>query len=120
MTTLREARRRQRLRDERSQRAVAAAAALAREHGLRVEEPTVLADPFRFLQAPTGNMRPLHGDAHAGNLIATRDGLVWIAIEWDLATMMDADAAAAHHQPDPEVLARCMMHGPRALQAAFA
>jgi hypothetical protein len=30
-------------------------------------------------------------------------------VEWDLATMMDADAVAAHyqHRPDPEVLARC-------------
>jgi hypothetical protein len=28
-------------------------------------------------------------------------------IEWDLATMLDRDAVAAHHRPDPEVLARC-------------
>lgn len=57
----------------------------------------------------------MHGDAHAGNLIATRDGLVWIdfedvcrgPVEWDLATMMDPDAATMHHRPDPEVLARC-------------
>ena len=68
-----------------------------------------------FLQSPTGHVQPLHGDAHAGNLIATRDGLLWIdfedvcrgPVEWDLATMMDADAIAVHHQPDPEALACC-------------
>jgi Ser/Thr protein kinase RdoA (MazF antagonist) len=59
-----------------------------------------------FLQAPSDHAQPLHGDAHAGNLIATRDGLVWIdfeeacrgPVEWDLATMMDADAVALHHR----------------------
>jgi Phosphotransferase enzyme family len=69
----------------------------------------------RFLAAAGGEAQPLHGDAHPGNLIATRDGLVWIdleevcrgPIEWDLATMLNPDAVAAHHRPDPEVLARC-------------
>jgi aminoglycoside phosphotransferase (APT) family kinase protein len=68
-----------------------------------------------FLEAPGGEVQPVHGDAHPGNLVATREGLVWIdfeevcrgPVEWDLATMMDADAVAAHHRPDPEVLARC-------------
>jgi hypothetical protein len=73
------------------------------------------ADRLRpFLEAP-GDVQPVHGDAHHGNLIATHDGLVWIdfeevcrgPVEWDLATIMDADAVAAHHRPDPEVLARC-------------
>jgi thiamine kinase-like enzyme len=78
-----------------------------------------------FLQAPSEHIQPLHGDAHAGNLIATRAGLVWIdfeetcrgPVEWDLATMMDADAVALHHKPDPDVLARCTEL--RALQVAL-
>jgi hypothetical protein len=77
-----------------------------------------------FLEAP-GEVQPVHGDAHPGNLIATRDGLVWIDFEevcrapaeWDLATMMDAAAVAAHHRPDPAVLARCTEL--RALQVAL-
>jgi hypothetical protein len=68
-----------------------------------------------FLEAPDAEVQPLHGDVHPGNLIATREGMVWIdfeevcrgPIEWDLATMGDADAVAAHHRADPEVLARC-------------
>lgn len=68
-----------------------------------------------FLTAPGTTLQPLHGDAHGGNLLATRAGLVWIdfedvcrgPIEWDLATMDDADVVAAHYQPDPDVLARC-------------
>jgi Phosphotransferase enzyme family len=77
-------------------------------------------------EAPSGDVQPLHGDAHPGNLIATRDGgLVWIdfedaclgPVEWDLATMMDPGAVAAHHRPDPEVLARCTEL--RALQVAL-
>jgi hypothetical protein len=79
-----------------------------------------------FLEAPGGDVQPLHGDAHPGNLLATREGgLVWIdfedaclgPVEWDLATMMDPDAVAAHHRPDPGVLARCTEL--RALQVAL-
>lgn len=40
---------RQRLREERSQRAVAAVASVASEHGLSVEEPAVLADLFTLM-----------------------------------------------------------------------
>jgi thiamine kinase-like enzyme len=75
------------------------------------------ADRLRPLwEAPRQDAQPLQGDAHPGNLIATRDGgLVWIdfednclgPVEWDLATIMDPDAVAARHQPDPEMLARC-------------
>ena len=77
-------------------------------------------------EAPSDNVQPLHGDAHPGNLIAAREGgLVWIdledaclgPVEWDLATMMDQNAAAAHHRPDPEVMARCTEL--RALQVAL-
>jgi hypothetical protein len=77
-------------------------------------------------EAPGGEVQPLHGDVHPGNLISTRDGgLVWIdfedvclgSIEWDLATIMDLGAVAEHHRPDPEVLARCTEL--RALQVAL-
>jgi Phosphotransferase enzyme family len=79
-----------------------------------------------FWEAPGGEVQPLHGDAHPGNLIAARDGgLVWIdfedvclgPIEWDLATIMDAEAVAEHHRPDPELMARCTEL--RALQVAL-
>jgi aminoglycoside phosphotransferase (APT) family kinase protein len=77
-------------------------------------------------EVPGEDAQPLHGDAHPGNLISTRDGgLVWIdfedvclgPVEWDLATMMDPGAVAAHHRPDPKVLARCTEL--RALQVAL-
>ena len=48
-TTRRGSGERRRLREERSRRAVAAAAALARDSGLRVEEPTVLGDLFSLM-----------------------------------------------------------------------
>lgn len=60
-------------------------------------------------ETPGGDIQPLHGDAHAGNLIATReDGFVWIdfedvcigPVEWDLATIMDPTAVETHHRPD--------------------
>jgi hypothetical protein len=78
-------------------------------------------------EAPGVKVQPLHGDAHPGNLIAAHDGgLMWIdfedvcrgPVEWDLATIMDPGAVAAHHRPDPEVLARCTEL--RALQVALA
>lgn len=79
-----------------------------------------------FLAAPDGELRPLHGDAHPGNLIATREGPMWIdfedvclgPVEWDLASMMDAGVALKHHRPDPELLSRCTQL--RALQVALA
>jgi Phosphotransferase enzyme family len=67
-------------------------------------------------EGPSGEAQPLHGDAHPGNLIATHEGeLVWIdfedvclgPVEWDLATIMDPDVVTAHHDPDPEKMARC-------------
>ena len=77
-------------------------------------------------ERPGVDGRPLHGDAHPGNLIATRDGgLVWVdfedvclgPVEWDLASMMDDEAVAANHRPDPELMARCTEL--RALQVAL-
>lgn len=78
-----------------------------------------------FWEKPGGDIQPLHGDAHPGNLIATGGGIVWIdfedvclgPVEWDLATMMDPDAVAKHHEPDPELMARCTEL--RALQVAL-
>jgi Ser/Thr protein kinase RdoA (MazF antagonist) len=68
-----------------------------------------------FMAAPGGDVQVLHGDAHPGNVVATRNGLVWIdfedvcrgPVEWDLASMMDAGAIGGYHRPDPEILARC-------------
>ena len=67
----------------------------------------------------------LHGDAHPGNLIATRDGLLWTdfeevcrgPVEWDLATIGDPSVSALHHRPDPRRLDRCDRL--RALQVAM-
>ena len=61
-----------------------------------------------FMEAP-GDVQPLHGDAHPGNVIATREGLAWIdfedaclgPVECDLATMMDAGASARATGPTP-------------------
>lgn len=76
-------------------------------------------------EAPAGELQPLHGDAHPGNVLATRDGLAWIdfedvsrgPVEWDLATMMAPEAVAAHHRPDPELMDRFTQL--RALQVAL-
>ena len=88
----------------------------------------VAAERLRSIwEAPGGEVRPLHGDVHPGNLIAARGGdQVWIdfedvclgPVEWDLATIMDPAAVAAHHRPDPERMARCTEL--RALQVALA
>jgi hypothetical protein len=66
------------------------------------------------LLRPDAADQPLHGDVHAGNLIATRDGLLWNdfeevcrgPVEWDLATVGDEQAVAglAH---DPARLTGC-------------
>ena len=95
--------------------------------GTDVDLLRVSAERLRPLwEAPGDEAQPLHGDAHPGNLISTRDGgLLWIdfedvclgPVEWDLATIMDPGAVAAHHRPDPEVLARCTEL--RALQVAL-
>ena len=95
--------------------------------GTDVDLLRVSAERLRPLwEAPGDEAQPLHGDAHPGNLISTRDGgLLWIdfedvclgPVEWDLATIMDPGAVAAHHRSDPEVLARCTEL--RALQVAL-
>ena len=67
-------------------------------------------------------VRPLHGDAHPGNLLSTPDGPVWTDFEdawlgplgWDLACLAlaarpDGAAAVAAYpgRPDPDELAVC-------------
>jgi|Tabmets5t2r1_1033131.scaffolds.fasta_scaffold20389_2 Phosphotransferase enzyme family len=66
-------------------------------------------------ESPDGELQPLHGDAHPGNIMSTSAGFVWIdfedicrgPVEWDFAAMWDRDAVERHHRPDPELLARC-------------
>jgi Ser/Thr protein kinase RdoA (MazF antagonist) len=65
---------------------------------------------------PDGPVQALHGDAHAGNVIATAEGLCWLDFEdtwrgplgWDLATLAGHDGAAALADypgaPDPAEL----------------
>ncbi len=68
------------------------------------------------LAEPSGFLRPLHGDAHTGNLLVARDGrLLWNdwedvccgPVEWDLASMTVGPAAVAAYPGDldPERLA---------------
>lgn len=61
--------------------------------------------------------RPLHGDAHLGNLLSTPDGLVWTdfedacsgPIEWDLASLTLTDETVANYpgHVDEARLAQC-------------
>jgi Ser/Thr protein kinase RdoA (MazF antagonist) len=69
-----------------------------------------------FWETLSGDIQPIHGDAHSGNLVAAREGgLVWIdfedvcrgPVEWDLATMMDEEAVSRHHNPDFKLMAKC-------------
>jgi thiamine kinase-like enzyme len=58
------------------------------------------------LTTPADLLQPLHGDAHAGNLIPTAKGLLWNDFEdtcigpisWDLINL-DAEAIAAYSNP---------------------
>ena len=88
-------------------------------------EPQTLKTGIVFGESPRGEVRPLHGASHPGNLVAVRGGgIVWIdfedvclgPVEWDLATIMDEGAVAKYH--DPEALARCTEL--RALQVVLA
>jgi thiamine kinase-like enzyme len=79
-----------------------------------------------FLAEADSRWQPVHGDAHPGNMIATRDGLVWIdfedvcraPVEWDRAWLMEDGVAPRRYRLDPEVLARCDQL--RSLQVALA
>jgi Ser/Thr protein kinase RdoA (MazF antagonist) len=87
------------------------------EPGLRPHETARLRDEHAALAAalPRAGLRPVHGDAHPGNLLPTEDGLLWNDFEecmaapagWDLAVMRDtrqADgrAAVAAYGADPD------------------
>jgi hypothetical protein len=66
-TTRRDSGERQRRRAERSQRAIETVTAHAREHGLRVEEPTVLNDLFSLMV----HLRPSPVVARVATFMAT-------------------------------------------------
>ncbi|NIH85052.1 phosphotransferase [Amycolatopsis granulosa] len=88
----------------------------------RLALPAELADEVAAIAAalPAASGRPLHGDAHPGNVLATASGPRWIDFEdawagpvaWDLACLAAsprpdgrAAAAAYPHGPDPDELA---------------
>lgn len=87
---------------------------------------TSVAELRSLVEEPSYETQPIHGDVHAGNIVATRTGPVWIdfenacrgPVEWDLATMWDPDAVALHHQPDEDLVAQCRRL--RALQVVLA
>lgn len=64
------------------------------------------------LSNPVGLLQPLHGDAHALNLIPTAKGLLWNdfedtctgSIAWDLINLNDEGLAAYPNAPDPATL----------------
>jgi thiamine kinase-like enzyme len=64
------------------------------------------------LKNPVGSLQPLHGDAHARNLIPTAKGLLWNdfedicmgLVEWDLVNLDDAGRKAYGEIPEPEML----------------
>lgn len=64
------------------------------------------------LNNPVGLLQPLHGDAHALNLIPTADGLLWNDFEdtcmgsvaWDLINLDDEGRAAYPDAPDSATL----------------
>lgn len=65
------------------------------------------------LKNPAGSLQPLHGDAHAGNLIPTAKGLLWNdfedtctgTISWDLVNIDGAGRKAYGDVLEPEMLA---------------
>lgn len=104
------------------------------DHGLGADDIALLHRAARrlapLLDAPG---QPLHGDAHAGNLLATRGRLLWIdleevclgPLEWDLATIgedvampagTDADRLVACRQLRALQVVLCLAH----LRDAFA
>ncbi|WP_425427397.1 phosphotransferase family protein [Amycolatopsis sulphurea] len=54
---------------------------------------------------PSGPGRPLHGDAHPGNLLATADGPCWLDFEDTWRGPLEWDLAILAKQGSPEVLA---------------
>lgn len=83
-------------------------------------------------ELPRSGMRPVHGDAHPGNLLATADGLLWNDFEecmlapagWDLAvlrgtTALDGSAAVAAYGADPDDPGRAVFRRGRRLQGVL-
>ncbi|MGL5064039.1 MAG: phosphotransferase [Microcoleus sp.] len=64
------------------------------------------------LKNPMGSLQPLHGDAHARNLIPTATGLLWNdfedtctgTVEWDLVNLDDVGKKAYGDIPDAKML----------------
>ncbi|MBD2777824.1 aminoglycoside phosphotransferase family protein [Iningainema sp. BLCCT55] len=64
------------------------------------------------LSNPVDSLQPLHGDAHAANLIPTAKGLLWNdfedtcmgSIAWDLINLDDEGRAAYPNAPEPAML----------------
>ncbi|HAA28796.1 MAG TPA: antibiotic transporter [Cyanobacteria bacterium UBA8553] len=86
---------------------------------LTASDLTFLRDVYEHLlpqlSKPVEPVQPLHGDAHAYNLIPTADGLLWNDFEdtcigpvaWDLSSMVDYEgtmAAAYPNAPNPATL----------------
>lgn len=82
--------------------------------------PRLRAEAARIAAAlPDGDVRPLHGDAHPGNLIATGAGPCWLdfedawlgPLEWDLGVLGRQGGpellAAYPGEPDEETLRVC-------------
>jgi hypothetical protein len=93
------------------------------------DHPVLHASAERLVPlALTWPRRPLHGDAHTGNLLSTPDGPRWLdledvcagPVEWDLAsrTLTDEHADAYPGDVDAERLAQC--RGLRNLQVLAA
>ena len=64
------------------------------------------------LTNPVGSLQPLHGDAHAFNLLPTAEGLLWNDFEdtcmgpiaWDLINLDDEGRAGYIDAPEPAML----------------
>ena len=77
---------------------------------------TLLQETYNHLQPqlsnPNASLQPLHGDAHALNLIPTAKGWVWNDFEdtcmgpiaWDWMNLNEKGRAAYGNAPDPEIV----------------
>jgi aminoglycoside/choline kinase family phosphotransferase len=89
------------------------------EAALRISDDPVLHRAAERLvpEALGWPRRPLHGDAHTGNLLSSRDGYLWLdfedaclgPLEWDFASRTVSDDAIAAYPAalDSHLLQRC-------------